>query len=261
MYERDAVVLAKHQRLVATIRSRVTKYAQTQWAGLTTWNDADVARLVAQVVPVVELGQKQVGQLTNSYLARLAGIAGIGKTEPVAPVLWARNADPAEVYSRPAKEARWAYSTGKTPDEANAAGSERMASLIDIDMQLAESNTARSWMESNGVAGYRRVLTGAENCALCVLASTQRYHRSDLKAIHRFCDCKVAPIYGTHDPGLVINPDRYDAIHAEVKDQLGAQSYDGISNGDYRKIMVREHGEYGATLTWRGQNFTGPDDI
>lgn len=62
------------------------------------------------------------------------------------------------------------------------------------------------------------------------------------------------------DPGQVLDPDEVERIHERVADLLGESDRGGRAP-DYRLISVREHGEFGPTLTWRGQDFTGPADI
>lgn len=54
------------------------------------------------------------------------------------------------------------------------------------------------------VIGYRRVLTG-RSCVFCAAAATKVYRRGDLMPLHAHCDCGVAPVYGTADPGLEVN--------------------------------------------------------
>ena len=97
---------------------------------------------------------------------------------------------------------------------------------------------------------YRRVLTGRENCALCVVASTQRYYRGDLLPIHPGCDCGVQPL----PPGLAVNQvideDLLEQVHQITADRLGVSDRGGRTP-DYRKLLtVSEHGEYGPTLSW-----------
>ena len=130
-----------------------------------------------------------------------------------------------------------------------------------MDLQLAQTHTAQRRMSSgHGIVGYRRVLTGSENCALCAIASTQRYHRGSLMPIHDHCDCLVAPIYGEHDPGRVINEGLMSSVRASIDEHYGQAGWERPSK-PMRDIRVRTHGEYGPTLTWERQNFRGPSDI
>jgi hypothetical protein len=68
------------------------------------------------------------------------------------------------------------------------------------------------------------------------------------------------PIYGTEDPGQVIDQVRLDATHDAVESRFGF--FDpGARAPDYRDIAIREHGELGPMLTVADQNFTGPSDL
>ena len=85
---------------------------------------------------------------------------------------------------------------------------------------------------------------------MCVVASTQRYHRGDLMPMHPGCDCGVQPL----PPGLaasqVIDEDLLEQVHQITADRLGVSDRGGRTP-DYRKLLtVREHGEYGPTLSW-----------
>ena len=60
--------------------------------------------------------------------------------------------------------------------------------------------------------------------------------------------------------GQVINAEKLEAIHDAAESDLGVYDRGGRAP-DYRKITVREHGEYGPTLTWRSDKFTGPSGL
>lgn len=249
-------IVNAHHKAVKAIRARVERYAAAAWASSPAYRDADIDRIVEQIVPVVLGGQRQVAQVTDAYIARFTG----GKPVGVPDAVGSRGVDPREVYRRPASTVYTALAGGATYSDAISQGANRLASIVGTDMQMAMRDQARVSMGANRVVGYSRVLSGAENCALCEVASTQRYFTEDLMPIHPGCDCDVAPIMGDEDPGQIINADRLDAIHSAVQDDVGV--YDPSARApDYRKIMVRDHGEYGPTLTWRRDRFTGPSDI
>ena len=76
--------------------------------------------------------------------------------------------------------------------------------------------------------------------------------------IHPGCSCGVEPL---DDPGVqVIDPARLEQTHSDVADFAGSADRTG-RHIDYRKITVRRHGEYGPTLSWRKDAFTGPADL
>jgi hypothetical protein len=175
----------------------------------------------------------------------------------------------------------------RKPLTAAVSGGERRVKLAALtDVELAVTHTARERMtEEPEIRFYRRVLTGAESCGLCIIASTQRYRKRDLLPIHPNCDCVVAPIIGEQDPGRAINSTRvsddasptgetadgvpiYSAddaldtefltreVHDAIRETFGEMAFDARQI-DYRKILlVEQHGELGPTLTVARHHFT-----
>jgi hypothetical protein len=82
-----------------------------------------------------------------------------------------------------------------------------------------------------------------------------------LLPIHPGCDCGEQPIYGTEDPGQIINEQLLEATHDAIETRFGFSERSGRGELDYRLIEVREHGELGPLLTVRGQHFDGPSSI
>jgi hypothetical protein len=145
--------------------------------------------------------------------------------------------------------------------EAIQLGANRISSIASTDVQLARRNAGFGVRNRNSrIVGFARTLTGAENCALCYVASTQRYTRGDLLPIHPGCDCGEMPIYGNQDPGQVIDELRLEATHEAIQDRFGVSDRAARAI-DYRQIAIREHGELGPVLTVAEQNFTGPSDV
>jgi pimeloyl-ACP methyl ester carboxylesterase len=284
--------VASYIARAAAIRQQVLRYLALQWSGLKAYRDSDAERFVAAILPMVLAGQRQTSMLTTAYLANAAG--ALGATRAPASVAAdavagtaLRGVDPADVYSRPFETVWTQLSLGKPLDDAVRAGADRLQAIAATDLQLAATHTTAAATEQMPhVAGYRRVLTGSENCGLCVIASTQRYHRGDLMPIHPRCDCAVAPIIGDHDPGQSINSsmlttgampsaankhgvqiysgehlvdlgDLLEPVHDAVKAEFGRAARDARSI-DYRKVItVHEHGEIGPVLTVKGHKFTG----
>lgn len=263
-------VVATYNDTVKAVRARVLAFVAATWTGLESYRDPDIARFVAAVVPVVEGGQRRVAALTDAYLATVARtVLGTSKPVGVGPTNVSienlRGVPATEVYTRPAITAWMALRDGKPLDHAVSEGLERAKDITASDLQLAKTHTIqRNLAADKRVAGYRRVLTGAHNCGLCIVASTQRYHKGDLLPIHPGCDCGVLPIYGNRDPGQIIDPDGLEGVHAAIQERFGVSDRGGRDIGlkdnfpDYSKVLVREHGELGPLLTVRGQKFTGP---
>lgn len=247
-------ILTGYQATTTEVRRRVLAFVEAAWRAQGSYRDADVRRLVALIVPRVQAGQVQIASLTAAYIAALTGAQPV----PVdrAEVTLGRGVAPEDVYRRPAVEVYTALAAGAPLEAAVGAGMDRLSSLAATDLQMAKVRQARTSMRRSGVQRYRRVLNGPENCALCMLASTQRYWVGDLSPIHPGCDCGVEPLPRGTQRGQVIDPDRLAAVHDAVAEKLGV-AYAGGRGVDYRKlVLVREHGEYGPTLTMRAHRFT-----
>lgn len=250
---------------------------------LGSWRDDDIARYITLVGPQIDGLKQQAANLQAAYYQEVAKANGESFTpaatrssELTDEVL--RNGPSAqEVYRRPFVELYTALSSNQLLRTAVERGAARAASIAETDIQLASRLAGLKQRQgNNNIVGYRRVLTGSENCALCAIASTQRYTRNNLKPIHPGCDCGEEPIYGDFDPGQVIDQGGLDSIHEALQTQLGVTDYqardaqigklvqyeDNVRLADFTEIIAtREHGEYGPTLTWRDQKFTGPNNI
>lgn len=262
--EAQAQALARAQaQAVATLRARVTAYVTTQWNALGgTYSDQALEQFVSRVVPVVIAGQRQVANVTAAYIAQtVAVMSGQGTVAAagVPPELVSgaalRGIAPETVYGRPIVTVRTAISAGADVAQALAAGLHRAVNIAGTDMQLARTHAAKLAMKDDErVTGYQRVLTNPRACALCTIASSNKYGRGDLMPIHNQCDCGIAPIIGRSNPGSAMNR---AILQTRRADEPGgdADSASGI------EVEVRHHGELGPVLTVAGQHFTGPADI
>lgn len=260
---------ASYVAALRQVRTRVRRFLDQVWEGLPDHREGQIEAFTRVVVSAVIAGQRDVASLTDSFLSRLltqmtgnpfvpAGVA----TAAVVGEAVRNGTDPAEVYARPFVEVWTALSEGESFDSAKGRGKDRLRKLAETDMQLAKTHASREVLSrhEDRVSGYERTLTGAENCALCVVASTQRYHVRDLMPIHPACDCGVRPIVGP-DPGQVINPERLEELHDTLNEQLGVSDRGGRAP-DYRKVITtRQHGEYGPTLVIGRHDFTGPGEV
>lgn len=254
--QRSALIRAE-QNARSQVRARLVQYATTLWNGLGSWRDSDIDRFVTQIVPRVLAGQRTVAQLTDAYLAQVTGAGRVGAVD----VADLRGVAPVEVYRRPATSLYTSLSEGSSMTDAIRAGALRVADLVATDLQMANVHQARASLDASGASVFRRTLTGAENCALCLIASTQRYHRGSLMPIHPGCDCGVEPLASGEPVPQVIDPALLEATHEQVADFAGIADRGGRAP-DYRKLIVtHEHGEFGPTLAWRSDAFTGPGDL
>lgn len=237
-------VILGYQGAVQLVRRRIQTYARAAWASLDgSYRDPDIDRLVEMILPQALAAQRQVAGLTDAYIAAITGAPSLGIDQKLVTGTALRGVSSHEVYRRPALTIYTALAAGKSFGVAVAAGQNRLLSIATTDIQLSKRVQQNLSMESAGVTHYRRVLTGAEDCALCVEASDGLYSTADLLPIHPGCDCDVEP--DTDSPSVAQSLNE----RVDVTDE---------GRGD---VAVHEHGEYGPTLGWAQDEFTGPGDI
>lgn len=260
----QAALSDRYDALTGSLRDRLISFVLAAFDTLGDYRDSDAAEFIERVLPVVLGVQQQMGQLTDAYLsAMIADMLG-GAAAPAGVVLdeALRGVPPDEVYRRPFVQTWTALAAGKGFVAALGRGRTRLLSITETDLQLARTHAARESMERGGAKFFRRRLgSGKKNCALCVIASTQRYRVADLMPIHPGCHCKPDPLPGNRDPGHVIDEGLLREAHDTIARDLGSSDAGGRAP-DYREIIItREHGEIGPMLAVRRQNFTGPEDI
>lgn len=228
------------------------------------WNRPDAAWFASQVAPTIVGVQRQIAVLTDQYVASSLTEQLGRRIEPVGVELGdeLRGVPVEEVYQRPYVQLWTELKNGTPFDDALDHADRRAEVLAATDFQMARVRSFQQAISGQPGAKYwRRVLRGDRNCLLCLVASTQRYRKENLAAIHPQCDCYVEPIPGDRDPGQILNPALLEQVHQAVED-AGFQADRGARNPDYRRLIaVREHGEIGPLLTLRRQGFTGPEDL
>lgn len=241
--------------------------AVNTFRNLGSWRDEDARRYISLVERGMMGIKRQATNLSLGYYREIARnnqqtFTAVNITQEELSTAALRNgADKGTVYRRPFVELYTALDAGKTMTEAIKAGADRARSLATTEVQLARRGAGLRARNSNDrIVGYLRTLSGRENCALCYVASTQRYTRGELLPIHPGCDCGEMPIYGNMDPGQVIDDQLLESTHEAIATRFGFSDRTAREL-DYRKIQVRDNGELGPVLTVRGQNFTGPEDL
>jgi hypothetical protein len=260
------LTVAYHSITRRLVRSAGDLAANT-YLNLGSWRDEDATRYISLMTRALGGIKRQASNLTVGYyreVARNEGQNFVAANIPSSDLTTAKlrlGADAQKVYERPFVDTWTALKAGKNVKEAIETGAIRARSLATTEIQLAKRNAGLAARNANdGIVGYIRTLSGFENCALCYVASTQRYRRGDLLPIHPGCDCGEQPIYGTQDPGQIINEQRLEAVHEAVENRFGISDRSARAI-DYRQIAIREHGELGPVLTVRGQHFDGPSSI
>lgn len=268
--QRPDQIVAGYQAATYAIRQRVLAYVLAVWGNSPAFRDSDVERLVARIAPVVRSGQMQVANLTDQYIGRMSVLAGVTWSAGVdrAEITGYRGVPDSEVYRRPAVEMYTALAGGAPFEVARTQSLNRLKSIVSTDLQQAKNRQSAAAIGRSGFQYFRRQLTGRENCALCVIASTQRYHRGDLMPVHPGCDCGVQPYTAGRDPGQVLDSATLEMTHQAIAEKFGDTDRGGREIGldnpiaDFLDVIVSNpHGELGPTLAWRGDHFTGPGQI
>ena len=243
------------------------KKAKERFLNLGSWRDDDVPMFVDASIQEMNAIKSQAAKLATGFYYEIAKLEGEKfsapniSSEQLSTAALRNGADVVQVYSRPFVTLRTALSQNKTMTQALEQAALRVEDIMRTEVQLARRSAGLlSRGRNSNIVGYVRVLSGAENCALCYVASTQRYRSGDLQPIHNNCDCGEMPIYGTTDVGQVIDEERLDAVHDSISERFGVSDRAARSI-DYSKISIRQHGELGPVLTVSGQKFTGPDDL
>jgi hypothetical protein len=238
----------------ARIRATLVKQVEALWLASPDYRDGDIANLVARLVPMVQAGQLQLANLTSVYLAQqatlLRGIPYAPARVDRAAMADIRGVPDREVFRRPAVTMYTELKAGKNMGEAVQAGAARLVSITGTHLQLAKTTQAQKSFEASGATFFRRVLSGSENCKICVLAATQRYRVAIKPAVHPGCDCGVAELHPKENPGKTIDPALLSAV-TELESKDGKLDPRDL-------ITIHEHGELGPVLTWRKHAFTGP---
>jgi hypothetical protein len=238
----------------ARIRAATVAEAVRIWSAVGGVTETDRERFVSAVLPVVRAGQQMTADVSAAMIVQLGGSAAVGA--PSVDRLVLRGVDPVEVYSRPVVKARTGLSQGKPWVAAMGSARHLLETLVSTDTQIAKREAAREIMTADDrIVGYRRALTG-DSCALCAVASTQRYRTEDLMPIHDHCDCEVVPIIGDRDPGHVINRDLLGDLKAEGGPQywndrgLRVDETGRVYRTDDEPLIVAEHthGELGPVI-------------
>lgn len=246
--------------LYAGLRAQLVQQLFAIWYSLAEFSAETLIDFLEAVAPLVMATREASADASIAYLNLQLENLGrdVGTGYPDLSNLDLRNGTSIEeAYSRPHKTV-WTKLSQEIPfDLAVDYGAERLRQLAETDIQLSHTHSSRMLLsERNDIVGFRRIPTGDYTCALCMIASTQRYRKLDLLPIHPGCDCRVAPIVSDEPVAQVLDRDLLERVHQSVEDMFGFSDRSG-KKIDYRKlIVVNDHGELGPLLGKAGDHFT-----
>jgi hypothetical protein len=276
-------ILYAYRQASQDLRQRLADMITGLWWSLGQWRDRQREQFARDAVPIVEAAMAQMGSLTAGYLSAMQQqhTGRLVTPRPPRPPTIAGvrlgGVDPLEVYGRPFHLV-WRQ-LAELPHEPGAigqaveAGLKRAVQTAHTDLQLAKTHTSRDMISGDRYAiGWRRVLEGPHSCGLCIVASTNTYHKAQLAAMHPGCDCDVAPIYVRSDTADRANRQIIGDVHQAIADRFGSSDnatrhIPGAVDGkgrpiDYKDVLItHQHGELGPVLAVKGQPFTGPQDL
>lgn len=223
------------------------------WSARASWHKSDVPDFLADAVPLVQAAQRTLADLVAAQVADHASEAlsrpvsvPLLPDEDVTDLRAGTSVD--EAYSRVFGEVWQALAEGEDLPAAVERGRTRLEGVAEFDMQQAFAEaTAKAQLrleERSRPKWWERTLTGSENCALCIAASTRAYRVGELNPIHPGCDCGVQE-HWTPVPTGTLHPDRLAEAYQALYDETGADS----TSGDLLRDILVSHDELGTVLT------------
>lgn len=202
------------------------------WKGLGSYDRADVAPWLAQVLPVVEAAQRRSVALTEAYIARSLDrpVRGL----PVEELLGASvraGAPPAEVYARPFVTVWTALGNGSPYEQAVASGLARANEAARADVQLSARATFAAAQQTEGFYGYQRVADG-NACEFCSLVDGAYVKFADAMALHPGCGCSLEALTEPHPRAAKLPSGVAVHEHGELGPVLGSPDHDFTSQAD-----------------------------
>lgn len=238
------------------LRDQTLRRIEQAWTQLPAYNQGNVEDFLSVMMPILAAGQIATATLAAGYLAvqasALRGVPAVPAPVDTEKVTAPRDGvSPEETYRRPFVTVWTELKNGTPYSTAVKHGLDRLKHTAGIDLQLAKTIQADTSLTHSGASFYRRTLTGAESCRMCIVAATQRYRVGSLAPIHSGCDCGVEELPAGEKPGQIIDPGLYEAVMGVAPSGSRTEMMSDI-------IRVEQHGETGPTLTLVGQRWTGP---
>lgn len=208
----DAHITAQ-ERLRALTRRGV----QVIWRDMRSYNDSDVARWLARVLPLVDAAQRHGVALTDAYLARALGRRPLGLDVRLLTGAAVRGGTPPEeVYRRPFVEVWTDLKNGKPYDQAVAAGMARAAMAAATDIQLSQRATLGAVQTADSqIVGYKRAPDSGA-CPYCQALAGAFTRDGGAGPLHPGCGCSWTPVVGSAPRPEALPADVAVEIHGEL---------------------------------------------
>ena len=212
----DAAVLDAFYRRHDFVLAEVERYVNGAWASLSAYDEAQVAEFAAAIEAFLPAAQQTVASSVDAMVALMTESSPVGV--PAGLVTNVRGIPTAEEFRRPFIQLWGGLRDGGDYLDLVAKAGDRAAKMAVTDTQIAMRSAMDHVASKNPqVVGYRRVLT-PPSCMFCAAAATKTYGGRHLMPLHTSCDCKVAPIIGTRDPGKVANQQLLENLKAQGPD-------------------------------------------
>lgn len=243
------------------LRERLLEQVLGLWDSLPDYWTITADEFVEAVLPLVEGGLLQVEALTEWYVDSSAQHLGIKNAARLQrrPYKTRAERDADALLRRPLSTVYGELAQGAPLAVAVQRGRDRLGNIVSTEVTDMARKSAHSRMRLlDGKVAYRRVLTGRENCALCAIASTRLYWKSELMPIHPGCDCGVALVPKGTPLDRPLDGDLLEQVHELVERDIGQVDRAGElikidgEDASYRDLIVTyEHSELGPTLAYR----------
>lgn len=265
MVDQTAQKADRHAQLSEAVTAALISMLWALWGRLDArgwWDDQLVQSNADRSATFVASALRQARLNQRSVLSSvLRDLNALPKTLPKPSTDYVRiGVTAAGVYLRPAKQYQYAFSQGKTFQEARQVAQTRIENLASTDVLKAQMLESRDVLKASPkVIGSRRIIhpelaKDHLSCSLCVVASTRVYKVGELQPIHDRCNCGVLPITADSDPGLKLN-------QADLKKFYTAAGSTSAADLLNTRVSVHENGELGPILTRYGDAFRSPSDL
>ena len=228
------------------IRAETVRRLLALWASIERIDDRTFEQWFAAALVLHQAAVDAVERTANGYLDAWGQANGLQVGEATG-ITVGRPASLEQTLRRPYVTTWTALARGTAP---------QIARRETLNRRIAQSGER--------IVGYRRVLGPGENCGLCIVASTQRYHRDDLMPIHSSCGCGIEPLIGTRTPPRVLDRDLLKATRTALDGDPYTRSNLSrlrLDPEDLPTVEVRHHGELGPVLTDSRHQHTSPSDL